>query len=657
VALRLNNNIVAQSRDVINDNKWHQIVGVVDASIEQVQLYVDGVLVSKDKFRAALFDPTRPNTPLVIGGRAKPEALGGTIDGWFDDVGVFNVALSPFLVQALFHTEDTVRRPATIDQPGAANTHWHVTVPDGLEGQYQIDLRLTDNLGNQALQASVWRGVIDTLAPRITFTAQPTGARFDDGQGTTRFEIVYNYSAEDRYLSDTNFSGPCTGQSAVVRDFADDADVAGLFPDLTLRNRLSTSCNQWESSTTPATTVSACDQFGACSTATPAQATDAQAASATRTNAGSGEPSALLLKPTNHSLIALDKGQALIVTVLATADAGLRSVTFLLDEKPLQSIDFGEKDAVKSTQQTVALKLSDFDFNKLEGEHTLVAQASDWSGHEQKTLFPSSVTFDTHDPVVDLTNDKLTSADSYGLGNSIMRLHGKASDTLGLAAVQISANDGPFEDVTFDDQGNWNTALWLGDEPGGQKYSFQVRAIDRAGHQTNVSKKLLVDVPPLSTLQTTITAGPDAVTKSTSATFRFSGVDGAGHALTAFQCQLDGSAFIPCSSPQSYKGLDQGKHIFRVLSSDGKGTIDPTPAEFVWQIGNATVTKPTQGPKMIFLPIIAHRDAQMGDAKTSQDAQAVPQNDSSGQNNDGQSNPDSNQPTPSMRISLPFILN
>jgi len=45
-----------------------------------------------------------------------------------------------------------------------------IRVPAGLEDEYQIDLRATDMLGNVRLTSKVWRGVIDTQAPRVVIT-------------------------------------------------------------------------------------------------------------------------------------------------------------------------------------------------------------------------------------------------------------------------------------------------------------------------------------------------------------------------------------------------------------------------------------------------------------------------------------------------------
>jgi len=51
-----------------------------------------------------------------------------------------------------------------------------------------------------------------------------------------------------------------------------------------------------------------------------------------------------------------------------------------------------------------------------------------------------------------------------------------------------------------------------------------------------------------------------------------------------FECQLDGSAWQPCSSPQSYANLVMGPHTFAVRVRDAVGNVDPSPATRTWTI-------------------------------------------------------------------------
>ncbi|MCB0159886.1 MAG: hypothetical protein KDD83_17265, partial [Caldilineaceae bacterium] len=67
--------------------------------------------------------------------------------------------------------------PATV---GAAATTWAVQIPVDLEGEYQLDVRGTDTLGNRRTSPNLWRGVIDTRAPRVTLEATHTGISYVD---------------------------------------------------------------------------------------------------------------------------------------------------------------------------------------------------------------------------------------------------------------------------------------------------------------------------------------------------------------------------------------------------------------------------------------------------------------------------------------------
>ena len=107
---------------------------------------------------------------------------------------------------------------------------WSFQLPATLEDNFQIDLRVTDMLGNQDALSSVWRGVIDTMAPRVTITATTNNdidAATDGNRATTQ---PYLCTAEDRYLSEFDFTCPHgTGQQA-VRTYNEDGNLGALFP-------------------------------------------------------------------------------------------------------------------------------------------------------------------------------------------------------------------------------------------------------------------------------------------------------------------------------------------------------------------------------------------------------------------------------------------
>jgi hypothetical protein len=111
-----------------------------------------------------------------------------------------------------------------------------------------------------------------------------------------------------------------------------------------------------------------------------------------------------------------------------------------------------------------------------------------------------------------------------------------------------------------------------------------------------LGEEYVVDtVPP----ETTITAGPPAVSAATTATFSFDSTD-VGAGIDFAECALDGAAFTTCVSPVSFTGLADGPHTFQVRATDGLGNVDPTPASFSWTVDtgapNTTIGAGPQDP-------------------------------------------------------------
>lgn len=79
-----------------------------------------------------------------------------------------------------------------------------------------------------------------------------------------------------------------------------------------------------------------------------------------------------------------------------------------------------------------------------------------------------SVSFiaDTAAPAAAINPSALTDADTWQAQSGVLRLHGTASDGIGLASVQVRVDNGAFADATFDGV-TWQTALLVPD-PGGQ---------------------------------------------------------------------------------------------------------------------------------------------------------------------------------------------
>lgn len=99
--------------------------------------------------------------------------------------------------------------------------------------------------------------------------------------------------------------------------------------------------------------------------------------------------------------------------------------------------------------------------------------------------------------------------------------------------------------------------------------------------------------------RTEITAQPPALDNNPTPSFSFTGDDsnaqGSGSGVIAFECQVDGGDFAPCTTPFTTESLADGEHTFAVRAIDRSGYVDPTPASYTWTID----TTPPAVPSLI----------------------------------------------------------
>jgi hypothetical protein len=131
-------------------------------------------------------------------------------------------------------------------------------------------------------------------------------------------------------------------------------------------------------------------------------------------------------------------------------------------------------------------------------------------------------------------------------------------------------------------------------------HTFQVRAIDAVGN-IDPTPAIYTWVVDGNAPDTTITTNPPALTNSTSASFAFTSTE----AGSTFECNIDGSAFASCTSPQNYTSLAEGSHTFQVGAIDPAGNLDPTPASFTWTINTTDTTPPFLTNFVVNTPIVS----------------------------------------------------
>jgi hypothetical protein len=126
-----------------------------------------------------------------------------------------------------------------------------------------------------------------------------------------------------------------------------------------------------------------------------------------------------------------------------------------------------------------------------------------------------------------------------------------------------------------------------------REHTLEVRAVDAAGNAdgTPAVHEWTVDtVAP----DTKIDDGPDPVTASRTAAFKYSGDAGAGTKVTDYECSLDHGTWGACGP---YADLVAGKHTFEVRAVDAAGNEDESPAVSAWTVDlTAPTTTITEKP-------------------------------------------------------------
>ena len=214
---------------------------------------------------------------------------------------------------------------------GASASDWTFQLPATLEDNFQMDLRVSDTLGNRAILSSVWRGVIDTMAPRVTIDAAII-QEAPDGAGGRLYQTEYRCTADDAYLSEADFTCPYNSGQQPVRTYNPDGNLETLFPGQAILNSMAVTNTVWLTSATLTGSVMACDLLGKCTSSdlpeSALAAADIQAAGiqAATVRAASSTPQGVVISPQNGAYVA-DDDATVNVTIVAEAADGSRRAT------------------------------------------------------------------------------------------------------------------------------------------------------------------------------------------------------------------------------------------------------------------------------------------------------------------------------------------
>ncbi|MEM7030752.1 MAG: LamG-like jellyroll fold domain-containing protein, partial [Chloroflexota bacterium] len=252
------------SPEPVTAGQWHHAAVSYDGTT--LSLYVDGTMVISDN-RTLL---SNENDWLV----GADGGFANLFNGLLDELVIYDVALSADQIyhianplstgvsaaQIRFrHLQDTDQGEeagtwysVNLDSAGQNFSTWSFDPPTDLEGSYKIDLKVSNALGNDNFAAHVWNGNIDLAAPRLTFELEELGQQF----------IRVRCYAYDFNIREDGWDCPAASKIAIpesadwfVDTFTDTVKITAY--DSLLQNIQST-----------ATSMTACDAFGHCATAT-----------------------------------------------------------------------------------------------------------------------------------------------------------------------------------------------------------------------------------------------------------------------------------------------------------------------------------------------------------------------------------------------------
>lgn len=210
-----------------------------------------------------------------------------------------------------------------------------------------------------------------------------------------------------------------------------------------------------------------------------------------------------------------------------------------------------------------------------DGRHSFSVRARDAGGNVDPTPATRDFTVDTTPP-----DSKITAGPAGLLASSSASFEFEATEAG--AEFECAIDFGPFEPCVSP---HGYSELAEGD------HTFWVRARDAVANvdPTPASREFTVDTTPP---ETTITAGPEGIVGSRSASFDFEALDGG----IGFECMLDAAAWEECTSPMDYGELADGEHRFSVRALDAAGNVDPTPASRAFTVDTSSPTSAQEPP-------------------------------------------------------------
>jgi hypothetical protein len=205
------------------------------------------------------------------------------------------------------------------------------------------------------------------------------------------------------------------------------------------------------------------------------------------------------------------------------------------------------------------------------GSHTFVVRAVDAVGNQDPTASSRTWTVDATPPDTSIDSGPADGAST----SDTTAIYGFSSEAA--ATFECSLDGAAFAACT-------SPKAVAGLATG--THTFAVRATDSHGNvdATPASRTLTVTSSQLPPPPLSDTKAPETTIKKLKVNGDKVKVKFQADESASFTCKLDKGNFKPCTSPKTYKHLDDGTHKVQVQATDAAGNKDPSPARAKFKV-------------------------------------------------------------------------
>src|SRR5206468_498085 len=219
----------------------------------------------------------------------------------------------------------------------------------------------------------------------------------------------------------------------------------------------------------------------------------------------------------------------------------------------------------------------------VDGSHVFKIRAEDNVGNKDPSPSSFNWTIDTVLPTATINTvidgNKSTITNGSNIRSNSVTFTFSANDTggVGVDHIECSLDNSNFTTCTSPIQFTPHTLV-------DGSHVFKIRAEDNVRNKDRSPPSFiwtLDTMPPVTSINTVIDGNKSAIstggnTSSNSVTFEFSGTD-TGIGVNHFECSVDSSKFITCTSPLELNTLKDGIHTLEARAQDSVGNKDLSP--------------------------------------------------------------------------------